>query len=87
VKDPNWEVSPQLRVAFDRAQSHGAFRFYDLGKGLEVHLEIELGRDRAEVLDHLVAQIRVLGHVLSTASLPPKRDSQRTIDLEGSEPE
>ncbi len=73
VKDRNWEVSPELRATFDRAQSDGKFRFYDLGVGLEVPLYLKLGRDRSAVLDHLVEQLDKLGCVLSDAQLPPKR--------------
>lgn len=73
VKDRNWEVSPELRSAFDQAQSAGLFRYYDRGNGLEVPIQVLLGRERAAVLDRITDQMTVAYEVLSGADLPPKR--------------
>jgi hypothetical protein len=73
VKDRNWIVSPELRAAFDQAQSEGLFRYYDFGKGLEIPIHLPLGRERDAVLDSIVDQLKVVIDVLASAGLPPKR--------------
>lgn len=75
LNDANWEVSPALRAALERAQSDGILRFYAGSRGIEVPLDLALGRDRSGVLDHLLGQVTNVASILAKTDLPPPRQA------------
>lgn len=75
VKDPEWMVTPALLQALERAQSSGSLEFFE-GDGIEVPIFLPAGRERADVLESVVTQLRTLIGVLVEAGLPASGNGQ-----------